>query len=91
MNLNQSEELFANHNTREKKTLFLLPEGMQNRMCALLDIGTIRNVISQRDYEALAQAHTLPPAGTMIVVAEKNAQIPMMGQITHRFCITQRM
>ena len=59
-----SEDLLAAHISPEKKTLFWLPVGLQHRtVWALIDTGASRNVISQRDYEALPQRPTLrPPA-----------------------------
>ena len=59
-------------------------------MRALIDTGASRNLISQRDYEAIPQPPTLRPPGTMRVVAGKNPEIPVLGWITPRFNINTR-
>ena len=86
VNVDVSEDLLATQIPREKKTLFWVPVGKQDRtVCALLDTSASRNLISQRDYEALPQPPTLRPPGTMIVVAGNNQEIPLLVWITLRF------
>ena len=66
-----SEDLSTTHISHEKKTLFWMPVGLQDRtVWALIDTGATRNLISQRDYEALPQRPTLRPPGEMKIVAE---------------------
>ena len=49
VNVDVSDDLLATHITREKKTLFCLPVGVQERTeWALIDTGASRNLISQR-------------------------------------------
>ena len=44
-----SEELLATHINKEKKTLFLVPVGVQDRsVWVLIDTGASRNLCSQR-------------------------------------------
>ena len=80
VNVELSYDLLATQITGEKKTLFLLPVGLQERnVLALIDTGPSRNVISQGDYEAVPQRPPLRPPGTMMVVAGKNQEIPRLG------------
>ena len=73
VNVDVSDELLARHITREKKTLLLLPLRVQDgSVCAVIDTGPSRNLISQRVYEALPQQPTLRPPGTMMLVAGNN-------------------
>ena len=54
--------------------------GLQDRtVWALFDTGTSRNLISQRDYEALPQRHTLRPPKEMKLVAGNNTEISLLG------------
>ena len=74
-----------------KKTLFCVPVGLQARtVWALIDTGASRNLISQRDYEALPQRPTLRPPGSLMVVAGNNQEIPILGWISLRFIINRR-
>ena len=57
---------------------------------ALIDTGASRNLISQRDYEALPQRPTLRPPGEMMIVAGNNKEIPLLGWTTLRFTINTR-
>ena len=73
VNVDGSEDLLATHITREKKTLFWVPVGVQDRtVWALIDTGASRNLISQRDYEAFPQPPTLRPPGRMMEEAVNN-------------------
>ena len=73
MNVDVSEDLLAAHISRDNKTLFWLPVGLQDRtVWALIDTGASLNLISQRDYEALPQRPTLRPPGSLMVVAGNN-------------------
>ena len=88
VNLDRSQDLLAEPITPERKTLFRVPDGVEDRtVWALIDTGASRNLISQRDYEAFPQTPTLRPPGTMMVVSENNQEIPLLGWITRRFTI----
>ena len=51
VNVDMSEDLLVTHITREKKPLFWVPVGVQDRtIWALIDSGASRNLISQKDY-----------------------------------------
>ena len=64
---------------------------LQDRIVwALIDTGASRNLISQRDYEALPQRPTLRPPGSVMFVAGNNQEIPLLGWITLRFTINTR-
>ena len=91
MNGDVSAHLLATRITSEKKTLFCVSVGVQDRtVWALIDSGTSRNLISQRDYEALHQAPTLRTPRTMMVEAGNIKEIPLLGWITLRFIINTR-
>ena len=91
LNVDMNEDVLATHITPEKKTLFWLPVGVQERtVWALIDTGASRNLISQREYEAIPQPPTLHPPGKMMVVAGNNQEIPVLGWITLRFTINTR-
>ena len=91
MNVDVSEDLLATHITREKKSLFWVPVGVQDRtVWALIETGESHNLISQRDYEPLLQPPTLRPPGAMMAVAGNNQEIPLLGWITLRFTINTR-
>ena len=86
-----SEDLLAKDITPEKKTLFWVAFGVQDRtVWALIDSGPSRKIISQRDYEALPQPPTLRPQGTMMGVAGNNQEIPLFVWITVWFSIKRR-
>ena len=90
-NVDVSEDLLAAHIRRDKKTLFWVPVGVQNRtVWALIDTGAIRNLISQQDFEAMPHPATLRPPGSLTVVAGNNQEIPLEGWITLRFTINTR-
>ena len=60
LNVDVKDQVLAMHITREKKTLFWVPEGVQDRtVLAMIDTGASRNLITQRDYETLPQPPTL--------------------------------
>ena len=91
VNVDVSEDLLAAHISRDKKTLFWLPVGLQDRIVwAPIDTGASRNLISQRDYEGLPLRPTLRPPGSLMVVAGNNQEIPLLGWITLRFTINTR-
>ena len=83
VNVDMSEDLLATHMTPQKKTLFKVLGGVEDHtVWALLDSCASRNLISQRDYEALPQPPTLRPVGTKNVVAGNNQEIPLFCWIT---------
>ena len=91
VNVDVSEDLLSKPITREKKTLFWVPVGVQDRtVWALINTGACRNLSSQRDYEALPQLPTLRPPGTMMMVAGNNPEIPQLGWMAVRFTINTR-
>ena len=91
VNVDVREDLLATHFSRDKKTLFRVQVGLQDRtVWALIDTGASRNLISDRDYEALPRTTTLRPQGSLMVVVGINQEIPMLGWITVRFTINTR-
>ena len=91
MNVEVSEDLLATHVSRDKKTLFWVPAGVQDRtVWALIDTGASRNLISQQVYEAMPHPPELRPPGDMKIVAGNNQEIPLLGWITLRFNINTR-
>ena len=87
-----SEDLLATHISHEKKTLFWLPVGLQDRtVWALIDTGGSRNLISHQVYEALPQRPTLRPPDEIKIVAGNNKEIPLLGWTTLRFTINTRV
>ena len=92
VNVDVSEDLLAAHISRDKKTLFWVPAGVQDRtVWALIDTGASRNLISQQIYEAMPHPTELRPPGSMMIVAGNNQEIPLMGWITLRFTINTRI
>ena len=86
-----SEDLLAAHITRDKKTLFWVPVGVQDGTAwAMIDTDACRNLISKRDYEAVPHPTELRPPGSMMIVAANNQEIPLLGWITLRFTINTR-
>ena len=70
VNVEVSEDLLAAHISRDKKTLFWVAVGVQDRtVWALIDTGASGNMISQQDYEAMPHPPELRPAGAMMVIA----------------------
>ena len=91
VNVDMSESLLATHITHEKKTLFCEPVGVQDgTVWAMIGTGVSRNLISQRDSEALPKPLTLRPPGTMMVVTGNRQEIPLLDWITLRFSINTR-
>ena len=89
--VNVREDLLATHISKDKKTLFWMPDGVQDRtFWALIDTGASRNLFSQRNYEAIPQPPTLRPPGSLMVVAGNNPEIPLWGWISVRFTINTR-
>ena len=63
----------------------MVPLAVQDsKVSALIDTLGTRNLISQRDYEALRQASTLRPPGPMMGVAVNIQEISFLGRITVR-------
>ena len=78
VNVNDSEHFLAAHISCDKKTLFWIPAGVQDRtLWALIDTGASRHLISEQEYEAMPHPTTLPPAGDLMVVAGNIQQIPL--------------
>ena len=65
VNVDVSEDLLATNISRDKKTLFWVPVGMQDRtLCARIDTGARRNLMSPRDYEAMPEPPKVRPPGS---------------------------
>ena len=80
VNVDVSEDLLATHISRDKKTLFWVPVGVQDRtVWALIDTDASRNLISQRDYEAMPHPPELRPPGSLMVVTGNHHEITLLG------------
>ena len=91
VNVDRSEDLLVTDITREKKSLFWVPVGIQDRtVCALIDSGPSRNLISQRDSQARPQPPILRFPRAMLFLTCNNEEIPLLGCITLRFIINTR-
>ena len=84
-------DLLATLIRHDKKPLFWVPAGVQDRtLYVLIDTGASRNLIFLPDYEALPQPPTLRPPRSLRVVAGNNLEIPVLGWITLPFSLNTR-